>query len=112
MLRVWDPEQVDHLLHPNIEPAAAKAAKPIGKGLAASPGAGVGQVVFRCGVGEGVGCEGQEGDHGAPGDVAGGPCGHERCAGYPDCPRWHDGRTLRWLLAVWASAACLVAVTW
>lgn len=45
VLRV-DPEQVDHLLHPNIEPAAAKAAKPIGKGLAASPGAGVGQVVF------------------------------------------------------------------
>ncbi|KAK7193984.1 pyruvate phosphate dikinase [Novymonas esmeraldas] len=45
VLRV-DPEQVDHLLHPNIEPAAAKAAKPMGKGLAASPGAAVGQAVF------------------------------------------------------------------
>ncbi|CAM41980.2 putative pyruvate phosphate dikinase [Leishmania braziliensis MHOM/BR/75/M2904] len=45
VLRV-DPEQVGHLLHPNIEPAAAKAAKAIGKGLAASPGAAVGQVVF------------------------------------------------------------------
>ncbi|KAG5483934.1 hypothetical protein CUR178_06931 [Leishmania enriettii] len=45
VLRV-DPEQVGHLLHPNIEPAAAKNAKPIGKGLAASPGAAVGQIVF------------------------------------------------------------------
>ena len=38
-----------------------------------------------------------------PGDVAGetrGPAGTERCAGYPDCPRWHDVSTLRWLLAV------------
>lgn len=48
VLRV-DPEQVDHLLHPTIEPEAAKAAKPIGKGLAASPGAAVGQVVFTSG---------------------------------------------------------------
>ncbi|EPY25503.1 pyruvate,orthophosphate dikinase [Strigomonas culicis] len=45
ILRV-DPEQVDHLLHPSIEPTAAAHAHPLGKGLAASPGAAVGQVVF------------------------------------------------------------------
>ncbi|ORC88504.1 putative pyruvate phosphate dikinase [Trypanosoma theileri] len=45
VLRI-DPSQVDHLMHPNIEPASAKSSKPIGKGLAASPGAAVGQVVF------------------------------------------------------------------
>ncbi|RNE97299.1 pyruvate phosphate dikinase 1 [Trypanosoma conorhini] len=45
VLRI-DPSQVDHLMHPNIDAAAAKSNKPIGKGLAASPGAAVGQVVF------------------------------------------------------------------
>ncbi|EAN98352.1 pyruvate phosphate dikinase, putative [Trypanosoma cruzi] len=45
VLRI-DPLQVDHLMHPNIEPGAAKSNKPIGKGLAASPGAAVGQIVF------------------------------------------------------------------
>lgn len=45
VLRI-DPLQVDHLLHPNIESNAAKSTKPIGKGLAASPGAAVGQIVF------------------------------------------------------------------
>lgn len=45
VLRI-DPSQVDHLMHPNIEPSAAKENKPIAKGLAASPGAAVGQIVF------------------------------------------------------------------
>lgn len=45
VLRI-DPEQVDHLLHPTIEASAAAKVKPIGKGLAASPGAAVGEVVF------------------------------------------------------------------
>ncbi|CUE93981.1 pyruvate phosphate dikinase, putative [Bodo saltans] len=39
-----DPNQIDHLMHQQIDPKAAM--KPIGKGLAASPGAAVGQVVF------------------------------------------------------------------
>lgn len=39
-----DPNQIDHLMHQQIDPKAA--VKPIGKGLAASPGAAVGQVVF------------------------------------------------------------------
>lgn len=41
-----DPKQLDALLHPTFEPAALKAAKPIGKGLPASPGAASGQVYF------------------------------------------------------------------
>ncbi|CCW68362.1 unnamed protein product [Phytomonas sp. Hart1] len=45
VLRV-DPEQVSHLLHPAIDPSSVASAKPLGKGLAASPGAAVGQVVF------------------------------------------------------------------
>jgi pyruvate,orthophosphate dikinase len=43
VLRV-DPTQVDHLLHPQLPEGFNK--KPIGRGLAASPGAAVGQIVF------------------------------------------------------------------
>ena len=45
VLRV-EPKQLDSLLHPQFDPAALKAAAVIGKGLAASPGAACGQVVF------------------------------------------------------------------
>ena len=41
-----DPKQLDALLHPQFETEALKAAKPIGSGLPASPGAACGQVVF------------------------------------------------------------------
>ena len=41
-----DPKQLDALLHPQFEPGALKAAKPIGRGLAASPGAACGQIAF------------------------------------------------------------------
>jgi pyruvate,orthophosphate dikinase len=41
-----EPKQLDAVLHPQFEAAALKAAKPIGKGLPASPGAVCGQVVF------------------------------------------------------------------
>ncbi|MCL2772113.1 MAG: pyruvate, phosphate dikinase [Oscillospiraceae bacterium] len=41
-----DPKQLDALLHPQFEPNALKAAKPAGKGLAASPGAACGKVYF------------------------------------------------------------------
>ena len=41
-----DPKQLDAVLHPQFEPAALKAAKPIGSALPASPGAACGQVVF------------------------------------------------------------------
>ncbi|MBE5807776.1 MAG: pyruvate, phosphate dikinase, partial [Clostridiales bacterium] len=45
VLRV-EPKQLDALLHPMFDPTALKTAKVIGKGLAASPGAACGQVVF------------------------------------------------------------------
>lgn len=41
-----DPKQLDALLHPQFEPGALKKAKPIAKGLPASPGAASGAVVF------------------------------------------------------------------
>ena len=45
VLRV-EPKQLDSLLHPQFDPAALKKAAVIGKGLAASPGAACGRVVF------------------------------------------------------------------
>ncbi len=41
-----EPRNLDTLLHPQFDAAALKAAKPIGKGLGASPGAACGQIVF------------------------------------------------------------------
>ena len=45
VLRV-EPQQLDQLLHPNFDQASLKAAKVVAKGLAASPGAATGKVVF------------------------------------------------------------------
>ena len=45
VLRV-EPKQLDALLHPQFDADALKNATPIGKGLAASPGAACGRVVF------------------------------------------------------------------
>ncbi|MEG0878465.1 MAG: pyruvate, phosphate dikinase [Oscillospiraceae bacterium] len=45
VLRV-EPKQLDSLLHPQFDGTALKRAEIIGKGLAASPGAACGQVVF------------------------------------------------------------------
>ena len=41
-----DPKQLDSLLHPNFETRALKAAKPVAKGLPASPGAATGKIYF------------------------------------------------------------------
>ena len=41
-----DPKSLDALLHPQFDTAALKKAKPIGAGLAASPGAACGKIVF------------------------------------------------------------------
>ena len=43
-LRRIEPEQLDHLLHPAIDPNHGKP--PVAKGLPASPGAAVGEIVF------------------------------------------------------------------
>ena len=45
VLRV-EPSQLDQLLHPNFDQAKLKEAKIVAKGLAASPGAATGKVVF------------------------------------------------------------------
>ncbi len=41
-----EPQQLDSLLHPTFEPKALKAAKPVTKGLPASPGAASGKIYF------------------------------------------------------------------
>ena len=41
-----DPRNLDTLLHPQFDAAALKAAEPIGRALAASPGAACGKIVF------------------------------------------------------------------
>jgi pyruvate,orthophosphate dikinase len=41
-----NPDMLDSLLHPSITAAARKGGKVVGKGLPASPGAAVGQIVF------------------------------------------------------------------
>ena len=41
-----DPRNLDTLLHPQFDAKALKEAKPIGKGLGASPGAACGEIVF------------------------------------------------------------------
>ena len=41
-----DPKSLDSLLHPTFDPAALKKAKVVGTGLAASPGAACGKIVF------------------------------------------------------------------
>jgi pyruvate,orthophosphate dikinase len=41
-----DPKQLDALLHPNFEQKALKEAKPIARGLPASPGAATGKIYF------------------------------------------------------------------
>ena len=41
-----EPKQLDSLLHPTFDAKALKKATPVGEGLAASPGAACGQIVF------------------------------------------------------------------
>ncbi|MFQ5574066.1 MAG: pyruvate, phosphate dikinase, partial [Terriglobia bacterium] len=53
-----DPEQLDHLLHPQIDPSAEY--KVLAKGLAASPGAATGKVVFDADKAESLGKDGEK----------------------------------------------------
>ena len=45
-LLMLDPKQLDALLHPQFDPEALKAVKPVASALAASPGAACGKIVF------------------------------------------------------------------
>jgi pyruvate,orthophosphate dikinase len=57
VLRV-DPEQINQILHPSLDPKAKRQV--MGKGLPASPGAAVGQVVFDAETAEAWKAKGQE----------------------------------------------------
>ena len=68
LLLMMDPKQLDALLHPQFDPAALKAAKPVATALAASPGAACGKIVFTAedaaeqAQGWREGCPGSSGD--------------------------------------------------
>ena len=57
-----DPRNLDTLLHPQFDDKALKEAKPIGKGLGASPGAACGKIVFTAedAEKEGIGGKGEK----------------------------------------------------
>ncbi len=84
------PDMIDQLLHPRFETAALDAAKPIAKGLNASPGAAVGKVYFDADI---VAEKAKEGEAvilvrplTEPSDVH----GMLAAKGYPDRRRWRD----------------------
>ncbi len=54
------PEQLDELLHPTMDPKAEKAAKKLGGGLPAGPGAAVGQIVLTADKAEELGTAGKK----------------------------------------------------
>ena len=57
-----DPRNLDTLLHPQFDVKALNEAKPIGKGLGASPGAACGKIVFTAedAEGQGIGGKGEK----------------------------------------------------
>ena len=91
VLRV-EPKQLDSLLHPQFDAEALKKAEVIGKGLAASPGAACGQVVFTAEDAK------ESVENGSMKKVvlvrletsSRGHRGHGGCAGHPDRSRRHD----------------------
>ena len=89
VLRV-EPKQLDALLHPQFDADALKTAKLIGKGLAASPGAACGKVVFTAEDAKEWADRGEKVVLVRLRDLPGGHRGHGRGAGHPDRPRRHD----------------------
>jgi len=59
LLRV-KPEQLDELLHPMLDPAAERGAKPLAKGLPAGPGGATGKIVLTADRAEKLGGEGED----------------------------------------------------
>ena len=89
ILRV-DPRQLDTLLHPTFEPKALKAAKPIAKGLPASPGAATGQIYFTAEDAAEAAKKWSKGYTGKSRDFTGGYRRHVCSSGYTDLPGWND----------------------
>ncbi len=59
LMRV-NPEQIDELLHPMVDPKAEKTAVKLGKGLPAGPGGGVGKIVLTPDKAEELGTKGEK----------------------------------------------------
>lgn len=54
------PAQLDELLHPMVDPKAELESTPIGKGLPAGPGAGIGKIVLTADLAEELGTKGEK----------------------------------------------------
>ncbi len=54
------PSQLDELLHPMVDPVAARKERPLASGLPAGPGGAVGQIVFTADEAERLGKEGKK----------------------------------------------------
>ena len=89
VLRV-DPKQLDALLHPQFDAKALKTAAPVGAGLAASPGAACGKVVFTAEDAKEWADKGEKGRFGPFGDFPRRYRGYGCGAGHPDRSRRHD----------------------
>ena len=87
VLRV-DPPALDQLLHPTLDPAAAREV--IAKGLPASPGAACGKAVFDADTAEKRAGRRRKGDPGPDRDQPRGHSRHARRAGHPHRARRHD----------------------
>ncbi len=88
VLRV-DPQQLDQLLHPVLDPASKKSLAKLATGLPASPGAAVGAIVFTADDAVEASQEGS----GGPGPQRDSPRRHSRHGsgqGHPDVARRHD----------------------
>ena len=81
-----EPDSLDQLLHPMID--AEGELKVVATGLAASPGAAVGRVVFTAADAVERAEAGDPGDSRASGDEPRGHQRDERFSGYPHGARW------------------------
>jgi len=89
ILRV-SPEQLQRILHRQIDPKAKETAKVIAKGLPASPGATVGKVVFDSDESEKLGNEGEKVILVRPETIPEDIDGMAARTRYFDCEEWND----------------------
>jgi len=81
-------EQLGQLMFPQFDPGSDRQL--LTRGMAASPGAAVGSVVFDSGAGRQAGPAGGGGDPGSAGDQPRRPRGHDRCERDPHLARRED----------------------
>ena len=102
--------QLAQLMFPTLRPVAATRSRST-RGIAASPGAAVGKVVFDRAARRRRGRRGRAGDPGPPRDQPRRPARHDRRAGHPDQPRRQDLATPPWSPAAWARPASAAPTT-